>query len=51
MIRLIVDIGVTFVVALTRQGFEEAELGIGDLIYIAFKATSVHLFPGKSTKE
>ncbi|MDG6250992.1 tungstate ABC transporter ATP-binding protein WtpC [Methanocalculus sp.] len=51
MIRLIVDIGVTFVVALTRQGFEEAELGIGDLVYIAFKATSVHLFPGKSTTE
>lgn len=51
MIRLIVDVGVTLVVALTRQGFEEAKLGIGDSVYIAFKATSVHVFPGKSTKE
>lgn len=47
MIRLIVDIGVEYIVALTRQGFEEANLAIGDSVFIAFKATSVHVFPGK----
>jgi len=47
MNRLIVDIGVECVVAITRQGFEEANLTTGDSVFIAFKATSVHIFSGK----
>jgi len=47
MNRLIVDIGVECVVAITRQGFEEKNLSISDSVFIAFKATSVHVFPRK----
>ncbi|MDN7025609.1 ABC transporter ATP-binding protein [Methanoculleus sp. FWC-SCC1] len=46
VVRLTVDAGTEFIVALTRQGFEETGLDVGDGVYIAFKATAAHVFPG-----
>jgi ABC-type sugar transport system ATPase subunit len=45
MVRLTVDAGLQFLVLLTRQGFEDLEIGKGDAVWIAFKAASVHVFP------
>ncbi len=46
VVRLTVDAGTEFIVALTRQGFEETDLSVGDPVFIAFKATAAHVFPG-----
>jgi molybdate transport system ATP-binding protein len=45
MVRLSIDAGLRFLVLLTRQGFEDLEIGKGDAVWIAFKAASVHVFP------
>jgi len=43
-IRISVDAGIPFVVILTRLGFEEMGLKEGDMVYLTFKASSVHVF-------
>jgi len=44
VVRLSVNVGIPFVVVLTRQGFSEMDLHKGDFICITFKASSVHVF-------
>jgi molybdate transport system ATP-binding protein/molybdate/tungstate transport system ATP-binding protein len=43
-VKLTVDAGVPIVSVLTRQGFEEMDLDIGDEVYLTFKAAAVHVF-------
>jgi len=42
--RISVDAGIPFIVILTRLGFEEMALKEGDMVYLTFKASSVHVF-------
>lgn len=42
-IRTKVDIGIELVVTITKKSYSDMELKIGDKIYLAFKATAVHL--------
>jgi len=44
MVKVWVDVGIPFMVMLTRRGFEEMDLSKGDLVYLTFKATAVHVF-------
>lgn len=44
LVRLVVDVGVPFAVALTKLSYEDMELAYGTHVYIAFKASSTHLF-------
>ncbi|MGC9435042.1 MAG: tungstate ABC transporter ATP-binding protein WtpC [Methanomicrobiales archaeon] len=44
LVRLYIDVGIPFVAVMTRQGFHEMGIGEGSRIWIAFKATSVHVF-------
>ena len=44
IVRLVVDVGVFFVVALTKQSYEEMGLARGTQVCIVFKASAVHLF-------
>ncbi|MCK4459650.1 MAG: TOBE domain-containing protein, partial [Methanosarcinales archaeon] len=44
IVRVIVDVGVPFVVALTKQSYEEMGLARGAQVCIVFKASAVHLF-------
>jgi molybdopterin-binding protein len=44
IIRITVDVGVPFVVSITRRSFEDMGLGAGTKVYLTFKATSVHVF-------
>jgi molybdopterin-binding protein len=43
-VRITVDCGIPFVVVITRQGYLEMGLGVGDAVYVAFKASSVQVF-------
>ncbi len=44
IVRVVVDVGVPFVVALTKQSYEDMELLCGVHVWIVFKASAVHLF-------
>jgi len=43
-VRVVVDVGVPFVVALTKQSYEDMGLLCGVRVWIVFKASAVHLF-------
>jgi len=44
LVRLVVDVGIPFMVALTKRSYEDMELAYGTHVYIAFKASATHLF-------
>jgi len=44
MVKVWVDVGIPFMVMLTRRGYEEMDLAVGDHVYLTFKATAVHVF-------
>jgi len=44
LVRLVVDVGIPFVVALTKRSYEDLELAYGTRVHIAFKASATHLF-------
>ncbi|HDR74206.1 MAG TPA: ATP-binding cassette domain-containing protein [Methanoculleus sp.] len=44
--RIVVDAGVPFVCALTRQSIRRLELAEGETVYLTFKASAVHACPG-----
>jgi molybdate transport system ATP-binding protein/molybdate/tungstate transport system ATP-binding protein len=44
MIKVWVDVGIPFMVMLTRRGYEEMDLAEGEAVYLTFKATAVHVF-------
>jgi len=44
IIRAVVDVGVPFVVALTKRSYEDMELAPGTRVCIVFKASATHLF-------
>lgn len=44
LVRLCIDVGIPMVAVMTRQGFHEMEIGEGGPVWVAFKATSVHVF-------
>ena len=43
-VKLTVDAGMPIASVLTRQGFEEMDLAVGDKVYLTFKAAAVHVF-------
>lgn len=45
IVRIGVDAGLPFQVSLTRQGFEEAGVGPGDLVYLSFWPSVAHVYP------
>jgi molybdate transport system ATP-binding protein/molybdate/tungstate transport system ATP-binding protein len=44
MVKVWVDVGISFMTMLTRLGYEEMDLKVGDPVYLTFKATAVHVF-------
>ncbi len=42
-VRLVVDAGEEFTVLLTKKSLREMDIGIGDEVYLTFKASSVHV--------
>ncbi|RZN42959.1 MAG: ATP-binding cassette domain-containing protein [Methanosarcinales archaeon] len=44
IMRVVVDVGVPIVVALTKQSYEDMGLLCGACVWIVFKASAVHLF-------
>jgi ABC-type sugar transport system ATPase subunit len=44
VVKLTVDCGIPFCVAITRQGFDALGVGTGDPVRIAFKAAAAHIF-------
>jgi len=44
MVKVWVDVGIPFMVMLTRRGCQEMDLAEGDHVYLTFKATAVHVF-------
>ncbi len=42
--KIIVDVGISFVVVITKRSFEDLALREGMLVYITFKASAVHVF-------
>ncbi|MEA1909072.1 MAG: tungstate ABC transporter ATP-binding protein WtpC [Euryarchaeota archaeon] len=44
IVRVVVDVGVPIVVALTKQSYEDMGLLCGVRVWIVFKASAVHLF-------
>jgi molybdopterin-binding protein len=44
MVNVWVDVGIPFMVMLTRRGCQEMDLAEGDHVYLTFKATAVHVF-------
>jgi molybdopterin-binding protein len=44
VVKLSVDCGIPFTAAITRQGFDALGVKIGDQLWIAFKASAVHVF-------
>jgi molybdate transport system ATP-binding protein len=44
--RIVVDAGVPFVCALTRRSIRRLALAEGETVYLTFKASAVHAFPG-----
>ncbi len=42
--KISVDVGLPFVVILTRQGYQDMDLEKGTSVYLTFKASSVHVF-------
>jgi len=43
IVRLKIDVGKQFVVQITKRSFNEMQLNVGSEVYMAFKASSVHL--------
>jgi len=43
VVRLRVDVGKEFVVQITKRSFVEMKLNVGSTVFLAFKASSVHL--------
>jgi molybdopterin-binding protein len=44
VIRITVNVGVPFIVTITRRSFDDMRLEIGSRVYLTFKATAVHVF-------
>lgn len=44
IIRITVNVGVPFVVSITKRSFDDMGLSVGTKVYLTFKATSVHVF-------
>lgn len=44
MVKVWVDVGISFMTMLTRLGYEEMDLKVGDPVYLTFKATAIHVF-------
>ena len=44
IIRITVNAGIPFIVAITRRSFDDMELKSGMTVYLTFKATAVHVF-------
>lgn len=44
LVKLVIDVGIPFVVALTKRSYEDMELAYGTHVYIAFKASATHIF-------
>ncbi len=44
VVKVVVDVGIQMIAAITRYSFEDMELGVGKEVYLAFKATDVHVF-------
>jgi len=44
IVRTVVDVGLPFVVALTKRSYEDLRLAPGTRVCIAFKASGVHIF-------
>ena len=44
VIRISVNVGVYFIVTITKRSFEDMRLEIGTKVYLTFKATAVHVF-------
>ncbi|KAF5416199.1 MAG: Molybdate/tungstate import ATP-binding protein [Candidatus Methanogaster sp.] len=44
IVRAVVDVGVPFVVALTKRSYEDLRLAPGTRVCIVFKASAVHIF-------
>ena len=44
VIRITVNVGVLFIVTITKRSFEDMRLEIGTRVYLTFKATAVHVF-------
>ncbi len=42
--KIIVDVGISFAVVITKRSFEDMALREGMLVYITFKASAVHVF-------
>jgi molybdopterin-binding protein len=44
IVKIVVDVGIPFVVVITKRSFEDMALKEGMSVYITFKATAVHVF-------
>jgi molybdate transport system ATP-binding protein/molybdate/tungstate transport system ATP-binding protein len=44
VLNLLINIGISFVVVITRQSFDSMKIKINDSVYITFKAAAVHIF-------
>jgi ABC-type Fe3+/spermidine/putrescine transport system ATPase subunit len=51
LVRVCIDAGVPFRVTLTRQGFEEAEIAPGDVVYLAFRPSAAHVYSSGEPEE
>ncbi|KAF5433739.1 molybdate/tungstate transport system ATP-binding protein [Candidatus Methanophagaceae archaeon] len=43
IMRIVVDVGISFMVVITKRSFEDLALRDGMLVYITFKASAVHV--------
>ncbi len=43
IMRIVVDVGISFTVVITKRSFEDLALRDGMLVYITFKASAVHV--------
>ncbi|MCK8519129.1 ATP-binding cassette domain-containing protein [Methanoculleus sp. 7T] len=50
LVRICVDAGIPVMVVLTRQGFEEAGVGSGDAVYLAFRPSAAHVYPSGASE-
>ncbi len=44
IVKIVVDVGIPFVVVITKRSFEDMNLEIGKEVHITFKAAAVHVF-------
>ncbi|RZB34693.1 MAG: molybdate/tungstate transport system ATP-binding protein [Desulfobacteraceae bacterium Eth-SRB1] len=44
ILNLLIDVGIPFIVVITRQSLDSMKLKISDSVYITFKAAAVHVF-------